>query len=133
MPVTKNYNNKLYAVYYIGLDDNNGDIYISKSDIIVSSENYNNNFKDFNIYPNPGNKNINIEFYTTEKKHVKLYIINLNGQLVKTLINEIKPPGEYRIIWNGKDKKGKEVNSGIYLIRLQAGMHTVTRSVEFIK
>jgi hypothetical protein len=36
-------------------------------------------------------------------------------------------------MWNGTDENGKEVISGLYLIRLQAGRQVMTRSVEIIK
>ncbi|NQU88129.1 MAG: hypothetical protein HQ541_20470 [Mariniphaga sp.] len=62
---------------------------------------------------------------------MKIYTIQ--GKLINTLIDENNAPGRYQIMWNGTDKNGKEVNSGLYLIRLQAGRQVMTRSVEIIK
>jgi len=60
------------------------------------------------------------------------YIIDLSGSLINSFICEDKMAGEYNIQWDGKDKTGREVNSGIFLIRLQAGRHTITRSVDLL-
>jgi hypothetical protein len=48
-------------------------------------------------------------------------------------MNENKKPGEYRLIWNGKDLNGKEVMPGLYLVRLQSGRNIATKPVEIIK
>lgn len=85
------------------------------------------------IYPNPSSGNTTISFSLKETTHTSIKIYDLQGELINTLINEKKKKGEYKIIWNGTDKNGKEVNSGLYLICLQAGRQIMTRSVEFIK
>ncbi len=77
-------------------------------------------------YPNPFANTLNIKFETTLTAKVLLTVYNLNGQLVKTLLNRNQPPGLYQTVWNGTDKNGKEVTNGTYLIRLQAGRQTTT-------
>ena len=42
------------------------------------------------------------------------------GQLIQTILNEEKSPGNYDINWNGTDKYGQAVGSGIYLCKMQA-------------
>ena len=53
--------------------------------------------------------------------HVSLKIYNILGQEVRTLVDEVKNPGYYRVTWDGRDNVGDEVGSGIYLYRLEAG------------
>ncbi len=84
-------------------------------------------------YPNPFANTLNIKFNTTQTAKVLLTVYNLNGQLVKTLLNRSQPPGLHQTIWNGTDKNGKEVTNGTYLIRLQAGRQTTTSRVVKIK
>jgi hypothetical protein len=62
-----------------------------------------------------------------------LKIYNLLGQLVRTLKDEEMIPGNYQVIWDGKDDKGKEVASGIYFCRLTAGSYQKIRKMVLLK
>lgn len=53
--------------------------------------------------------------------HVKLTIYNLLGQQVVTLVDEARAPGYYTVRWDGRDRNGQQMASGIYLYRLQVG------------
>ena len=73
-------------------------------------------------YPNPFNANTTIEFDISEDAvPVFLRIYNTLGQRVVTLLDETLASGRYRITWDGTDRSGTRVASGIYLCRLQAG------------
>ncbi|RKY82927.1 hypothetical protein DRQ11_13815 [candidate division KSB1 bacterium] len=75
-------------------------------------------------YPNPFNLNTVIRYSLPGKvnRHVSLKIYNLLGQQVQVLIDdELQRPGCYSVKWDGKDKQGKDVASGIYLYQLKAG------------
>ncbi|MEW6684710.1 MAG: S8 family serine peptidase [Candidatus Edwardsbacteria bacterium] len=65
--------------------------------------------------------------------HTTLKIYNLAGQLVKTLINEPKSPGVYKISWDGRDDTGKQVANGIYFYRLEAGGFSATRKMILLR
>ena len=69
--------------------------------------------------PNPFNPETNIKFYLDESGYTSLEIYNIKGQLVKTLVSNDLPAGEHSFIWNGKDEKGSQVASGIYLYNLK--------------
>jgi hypothetical protein len=45
-----------------------------------------------NCYPNPFNPTTTIEFSIKERSHVSLKIYNVAGQLVKTLVDEVRSP-----------------------------------------
>ncbi|MCB0732587.1 MAG: T9SS type A sorting domain-containing protein, partial [Ignavibacteriae bacterium] len=81
------------------------------------SKNYD-SFKLYQNYPNPFNSSTNINFILEKKTEVKLDIYNVNGEKIKTIINNYKQPGNYSIIWDGKNNKGEMVSSGIYYYRL---------------
>jgi flagellar hook assembly protein FlgD len=55
------------------------------------------------------------------------------GQLVRTLLDEEKQPGNYQIIWDGKDQKGNEVSSGIYFYQLKSGDYKETRKMTLLR
>ncbi len=74
-------------------------------------------------YPNPFNNRTLIRYSISSPGPVliSLRIYNLLGKEVISLANRRQQPGEHEIVWNGKDKLGKEVNSGIYLCQLSIG------------
>ena len=65
-------------------------------------------------YPNPFNPYVNISYDIPNAENVTINIVNILGQNVKTLVSELQSPGSYTYIWNGKDEKGIDVNSGMY-------------------
>jgi flagellar hook assembly protein FlgD len=46
-------------------------------------------------------------------------VYNLLGQKVKILLEQKLSPGYKRIVWDGKDGRGKKVTSGVYFYRLE--------------
>ena len=68
-------------------------------------------------YPNPFNATTQIEFRTSGGE-VSLAVYDITGALVKTLVDGFLEAGSHSIIWNGKDRGGSEVSSGIYFYRL---------------
>ncbi|MFQ6115752.1 MAG: FlgD immunoglobulin-like domain containing protein [bacterium] len=49
-----------------------------------------------------------------------LKIYNALGQIVRTLVDEIIPPGMYKITWDGLSNSRKLVASGMYLVQMTA-------------
>ena len=76
-------------------------------------------------YPNPFNSNTAISYQLSaisdRRSTVSLKIYNIFGQRVKTLVEERQKPGYYNVIWNGRNDRGKNVASGVYLFRLKMG------------
>ena len=71
-------------------------------------------------YPNPFNPSTSIEFSVPVNSNVRLTIYNLLGQEVTTIVNEEISAGNYIVIWNGTDKNGFQVSSGVYLYKMKA-------------
>jgi serine protease AprX len=65
--------------------------------------------------------------------HTTLIIYNVLGQTVRTLVEEPKEPGEYEVIWDGKDDRGEEVASGIYFYQLVTENNRITRKMVLLK
>ena len=70
-------------------------------------------------YPNPFNPTTTIDFSIPKTSEINLSIYNLKGQKVKTLANEQLERGNHSVVWQGKDKYGKAVGSGVYFYRLR--------------
>jgi hypothetical protein len=91
-------------------------------------------------YPNPFNSFTTIPFAVHGKQKTEnspipttLKIYNILGEEVRTLIDEKKKEGEYKVVWDGKDDKGKEVSSGIYFYVLKCGQYKQTKKMILIK
>jgi hypothetical protein len=72
-------------------------------------------------FPNPFNPNTEIKFDLPEAVKVQLSVFNILGQHVTTLVNEVRPAGAYRVIWDSKNAGGSSVASGVYVYQLKAG------------
>ncbi len=87
-------------------------------------------------YPNPFNAVTSIQYTVHGRQtpvHTTLKLYNLLGQKVRTLVDAEMIPGNYQAVWDGKDNRGKEVASGIYLCRLQSGPHQEIRKMVLLK
>jgi len=69
-------------------------------------------------YPNPFNSATHIRFFLPENELVSLKIYNIQGQLVRTLVDEIREPGEHSVVWDGTSNAGEPVASGMFFMRL---------------
>ncbi len=65
--------------------------------------------------------------------HVTLKIYNILGQHVRTLVDEPKQAGNYKVTWDGNDDKGKNLVSGIYFYQLTAGNYKQTKKMTLLK
>jgi hypothetical protein len=84
-------------------------------------------------YPNPFNPSTAISFTLPGEARTRLSIFNVEGRLLRTLIDETIPAGLKRVEWDGKDRRGDQVRSGIYFCRLEAGKQVLTRKMVLIK
>jgi len=84
-------------------------------------------------YPNPFNPETHIQFALPRDEQVRITIYDLQGQLVRTMVNERKSAGTYSVIWNGRDENGVKVSSGVYFYRIDAGEFTMTRKMILMK
>lgn len=85
------------------------------------------------VYPNPFNPETMIRFRLDQPSPVRLQIFNVNGQLVRTLINNDLNAGEHHRRWNGRNQAGVPVSSGTYIFRLQVGDRLATGRMQLIK
>jgi len=81
-------------------------------------------------YPNPFNPSTFIRFENTHPEHVKLEIFNARGQHVSTLTDDFLNAGTHQLAWNGIDKNGMQVPSGLYYARLTTS--TVNKSIKLL-
>jgi hypothetical protein len=73
--------------------------------------------------PNPFRASTTIGYQIAIAGEVEIAIYDLNGRLVRTLVQQHQDPGTYGAVWNGADDLGLPVRSGVYFYRLAAGSH----------
>jgi len=84
--------------------------------------------------PNPFNPQTTITFEIPERQVVTLRVFDMAGRLVRELIiAEPRTPGRHEMVWNGMDETGRQVASGTYFYRLEAGSYSETKRMVLIK
>lgn len=84
-------------------------------------------------YPNPFNPKTTIRFSLPEQSHMEMYVINVLGQRVRTLIDADIRAGFHKTIWDGKNDFGQDVTSGIYFITMKCGDVKKLRKIMLVK
>jgi len=73
-------------------------------------------------YPNPFSNKTNIRFTLNENSNVSINIINLQGEIIKTIISDQSfVKGQHDIIWEGRDNKGNKLPAGAYFCTVETG------------
>jgi subtilisin family serine protease len=84
-------------------------------------------------YPNPFNGFTTIEYALPVASDVTLIVYNLLGQEVYQMSTHAQAAGWYSHTWNGTNRSGKNMASGIYLYRFQAGEFSQVHKMLLLK
>ncbi len=84
-------------------------------------------------FPNPFNPETEIRFALTKDSHVAINVYNTLGQQIGTLIDTEYAAGFHSVRWDGKDRNGSPVSSGVYLYQIQAGEFSQVRKMSLIR
>ena len=90
------------------------------------------NYKLFQNYPNPFNPSTKIGYRLKERGYVKLYVYDIKGELVETLVNQYQESGYYEVEFTGGRSEGggqrsetgnqrseiSEFASGVYIYQM---------------
>jgi len=90
-------------------------------------------FALFQNYPNPFNPTTHVKYQLPEDVSVRLEIYNVMGQKVGSLVDEVQKTGYYKVKWAGRDTNGRELASGVYFYRLEAGDFVKTRKMVLLR
>jgi len=69
-------------------------------------------------YPNPFNMSTEIKYELHRSGRVNLSVFDINGRLIRNLVNTHQPAAIQHVLWDGKDTYGKDVSSGLYIYKL---------------
>ena len=91
------------------------------------------NFKLNQNMPNPFSGKTNISYQSPQNGKVTLKVYNLQGQVVKVLVDREQPAGYYNVTWDGKSDAGRKISNGVYFYRLTTGGDIATKKLVFVK
>ncbi len=86
-----------------------------------------------NNMPNPFNPSTMIRFDLPVAARTDLCIYDLRGRLVRTLVAQEMTAGYKGVSWDGKDDRGGQVPSGVYIYRIKAGDFRDQRRMVLVK
>ncbi len=84
-------------------------------------------------YPNPFNPETIIRFGLPRDQHISLRIYSILGQEITMLLDKFVAKGYHEIVWDGRNRAGKEVSSAIYLYALRYGDQMLVRKMMLLR
>lgn len=72
-------------------------------------------------YPNPFNPSTTIRYTLGLTGETSVEVYNLLGEKIRTLVDAVQSAGEHAAVWDGTDDAGRNVASGIYVLRIRSG------------
>ena len=118
--------------------DGDYNIYVATKEKLLSAvedNDYSPDKKNYYLsqnYPNPFNNSTLIQYYIPKNSFVNLSIYNIEGCKINTLVNGFQAKGFLEAKWDGIDKLGNLVSSGIYIYSLTIGNEILTKKLIMI-
>ena len=97
---------------------------------IISKDSKETSPQFFHIYPNPSYSAVRCDSRVLDDERCIVEVFDIQGRKVWSCIYD-KAPVE--VVWDGRDKEGKEVRSGVYFIRLRTGKNNYQQKVVLLK
>ena len=89
---------------------------------------------DISMFPNPFNSSLNINFSNSGgfiTKSVSIY--SITGKKIQHWSSGSKNKKRKHILWDGKDERGFEIQSGLYFVRFEGGNRSIIKKVTYLK
>ena len=91
-------------------------------------------FKLNNPTPNPFNPSTTISYEINNPNQVSMSIYDLNGKLVRSLMNRYHDKGSFSINWDGKNNHGDHISAGLYILKMMSGnLDLRTKKITLLK
>ncbi len=84
-------------------------------------------------WPNPFNPQTTIQFTNPRIGMVTVGIYDIQGHLVRTLVQENRAAGDHSAVWDGLTNYGGQASSGVYFARMIAGEEHATTKLMLVK
>ncbi|KPJ58290.1 MAG: hypothetical protein AMJ46_14420, partial [Latescibacteria bacterium DG_63] len=85
-------------------------------------------------YPNPFNPQTTIEYGVSDSGgDVKVLVYDVSGRVVRVLVDEHRPAGYWRVVWDGRDARGDVAASGVYFYQVTIGDFRQTKKLILLR
>ena len=84
-------------------------------------------------YPNPFNPSTTIRYRLPARSHVRLVVYDVAGRQVAVIEDEVRAAGPHVAHWDGTDRNGQPLSTGVYFTRLEAGGQTRVSMMMLVK
>ncbi len=84
-------------------------------------------------YPNPFNPSTMIGYYLPGQSSVSIIVYDVQGRLIKKLVDSPQGAGMHKVKWDGTNTGGGKVSSGVYFYRLDGGKVSITRKMILVR
>ncbi|MCR4439554.1 MAG: FlgD immunoglobulin-like domain containing protein [bacterium] len=84
-------------------------------------------------HPNPFRAGTVVRYELPAPCGVRLEVLNVLGQRVRTLVDRPETTGAYQVGWDGRDEQGSNLPGGVYLCRLVAGSWATTTKLVLLR
>ena len=92
-----------------------------------------NSFKVETVYPNPFNGKISFDFIVSSPGLIEFKLFDIAGRLVADQIVLSSAPGRHKISWDGRDRFGKFVASGVYYYQFKLDQYIDKGKITYLK
>ncbi len=83
--------------------------------------------------PNPFNPRTTISFSLKQGAPTSLRIYDVAGRLVRTLVDGKLPAGRHSYVWDGTDRGGRQVSTGVYYYRVVSDSFEQSKRMTLVK
>jgi hypothetical protein len=90
-------------------------------------------FALYQNHPNPFNPATQIRVDLPKSCEVSLAVYDVLGREIIRLIKGEQAAGQYRVRWDGRDRYGRQVTSGVYFYRIEAGKFVAVRKMLLVR
>jgi pectate lyase len=84
-------------------------------------------------YPNPFNPATTINYSLKKRMNIEISIYNSLGKRIRTLVHTYLTPGNYSIVWDGKNSNGDRIPSGVYFVSMRSGIYSISKKIILLK
>jgi hypothetical protein len=83
--------------------------------------------------PNPFRQTATVSFSLAKGGPMEVTLFSVDGRRVRTLVKGVQEPGEYTLVWDGRDDHGSPVSAGVYFLHLTTAQGRFTRTMTYLR
>jgi cytosine/adenosine deaminase-related metal-dependent hydrolase len=85
------------------------------------------------IYPNPFNPATTIRYELSRPQYAEVVVFDVAGRRVATLAARNHAAGSHTLAWDGRDRRGRSLASGVYLIQVRGEYEVMSGKIVLLK